>query len=1217
MNIMNRSFKSFSYSFLIALILLVTATLLNGTFHNKGDKKIEFETFQNIFLQEIELLDSLSNPIISEISNEDNILDSTIQNIATSLPSNFRLSLYKSGELTYWSNNDWSFYNTYNPKLMGDGIHQYPNGWYYNKAIDINQENTLVLSFLIKEEFSYSNKYLKPCFNGPFSGIHNINLHTKQQIFSIPIHSSEGKAALYISYQTRSSNDDPSRSTLLFILVFLSLIFLYGATTRVIKAIYKSFFSQLLATLSIYVIVFFGYKYFIIPNLNLPFFDPYDLAICGFIDSLGTFFLLGICIFCFVINNNILIINSDQKKEKHIKIVYFGIYLLTLLLWMFYSYYLKIGIQDSNINPFFAKELQFNFNNILFVLSIVLTFFSFVISFQSWNLINERLHRGYSFKIILSAIILLCSIPVISYNLKLLVVVTLLFGLATTIQIKTKESDRYKYRYLILFLYTLLGAFTYVIICSQGVQERLTKHREVYAERIKNERDPNAEITFEKISTAILKDSTLTEMLSEGRKIDDYLLRSYFNGYLAKYNTTVSLYSEYDNLNIENSDQWVPANQFFNELIKKKGLPTNDTHFSSIKAMDGRINYLGRFDIKGEYQNYILIVELTSKTFDESKGYPELLLDDHIKKVYSTKSEKFSYARYHNGILVMKRGSCKYPAQLSEIEKSDTSDFFFTKSRVYDHSIVSLNKNTTIVISFLKKSWRDIIVNISYSLILFYTFGVIILLLFFNRRVPIKTHELKYKIQYSIVILVLTPLLILAIGVITYTYLQYKDQNRDDLNKKVQEVTTSLQINFGSTQELNHETASYIGQELNHLSEILWTDINFYDTNGILATSSRPEIFTQGLIGNRMNRKAYNQLKKDYINKFIHTEHIGRLEYLSIYVPFRNDKDKILGYINIPYFSRTNDLVKQITTFVITFVNLFVIILLVCLSVAIIIAQKLTSPLTMIEEKIQTMRFGESNEKIHYPANDEIGKLVQRYNEKVDELEKSAKLLAKNEREGAWREMARQIAHEIKNPLTPMKLNIQYLQKMHNSNSDRFDNYFDKVTQTLIEQIDTLSNIATSFSSFAKIPSASIQEVDLYSVINEVIHLFSSSGTIHWNREDDKPMIVLADKEQLGRLFINLIKNAQQAVLEEQESIIQIDTKSIDNYYQIVIKDNGTGIPLEIQDRLFEPYFTTKSQGTGLGLAIVKKIIETINGSIDFTTSKEDGTTFTIKIKQS
>ena len=364
-----------------------------------------------------------------------------------------------------------------------------------------------------------------------------------------------------------------------------------------------------------------------------------------------------------------------------------------------------------------------------------------------------------------------------------------------------------------------------------------------------------------------------------------------------------------------------------------------------------------------------------------------------------------------------------------------------------------------------------------------------------------------------------------------------------------------------------------------------------------------------------MNRKAYEELRYQHAKTFIHTEHIGTLRYLSIYVPFRNNNEKIIGYINIPYFSRTTDLIKQVTTFIITFINIFVIILLFCLSLAILISQKLTAPLSMIERKMRSMKFGERNEKIQYHTQDEIGKLVERYNEKVDELEKSAKLLAKTEREEAWREMARQIAHEIKNPLTPMKLNIQYLQRMHLDQSDRFDKYFNKVTQSLVEQIDTLSNIATSFSSFAKIPTANIEKVDLHESIKETINLFSSSEvTIIWEDNIKNKMPVLADKEQLGRLFINLIKNGKQAVDDTKESIINITTSIDKSYYVITIKDNGSGIPEEIQDRLFEPYFTTKSQGTGLGLAIVKKIIETFHGEIHFESAKDVGTCFTIHI---
>jgi nitrogen fixation/metabolism regulation signal transduction histidine kinase len=241
--------------------------------------------------------------------------------------------------------------------------------------------------------------------------------------------------------------------------------------------------------------------------------------------------------------------------------------------------------------------------------------------------------------------------------------------------------------------------------------------------------------------------------------------------------------------------------------------------------------------------------------------------------------------------------------------------------------------------------------------------------------------------------------------------------------------------------------------------------------------------------------------------------------------------------------------------------------------------------------------------------------LVKEYNKKVDELAVSAELLARSERESAWREMAKQIAHEIKNPLTPMKLNIQHLQRARGRGKE-YNEYIERVTATLIEQIDNLSNIATEFSNFAQIPNARNQVFDLVSQMKKVIGLFETDdrATIKFNSTEFKNINVNADREQLSRAIINLIKNAIQSIPEDKIGKIEISLTRREHMAVIAVSDDGLGIPVELRDKLFSPSFTTKTSGMGLGLAIVKNIVENFSGKIWFETELEKGTTFYIEI---
>jgi nitrogen fixation/metabolism regulation signal transduction histidine kinase len=280
-----------------------------------------------------------------------------------------------------------------------------------------------------------------------------------------------------------------------------------------------------------------------------------------------------------------------------------------------------------------------------------------------------------------------------------------------------------------------------------------------------------------------------------------------------------------------------------------------------------------------------------------------------------------------------------------------------------------------------------------------------------------------------------------------------------------------------------------------------------------------------------------------------------------------------------------------------------------------IISDQITRPLRIIQQKFSQIKIGRKSEEIVYKGRDEIAGLVDEYNRMVKELVKSVDMLARSERESAWREMAKQVAHEIKNPLTPMKLSVQHLQRSWNNNKENFAEYLERVTKTLIEQIDNLSFIASEFSNFAKMPKAINKEINIVDKIRSTITLFANTENVDFIFEHESEYIpVYADKEQLSRVFINLIKNAIQSIPDDRTGKIGIALIQSRNTVRISITDNGKGIPEDIENKLFTPSFTTKSSGMGLGLSIVKNIIESFDGNITFKTKVNHGTTFIIEL---
>jgi nitrogen fixation/metabolism regulation signal transduction histidine kinase len=282
---------------------------------------------------------------------------------------------------------------------------------------------------------------------------------------------------------------------------------------------------------------------------------------------------------------------------------------------------------------------------------------------------------------------------------------------------------------------------------------------------------------------------------------------------------------------------------------------------------------------------------------------------------------------------------------------------------------------------------------------------------------------------------------------------------------------------------------------------------------------------------------------------------------------------------------------------------------------AVFLSRSITNSLTLIADSIRSVQFGKTNSPIQWKNDDEIGWLVKQYNAMLAELEKSAGLLAKSEREGAWREMAKQVAHEIKNPLTPMKLSIQHLQRAIKDNSPDIKELTERISHRLIEQIDTLSNIATAFSDFAKMPQGELVKIEAAPILVSTVELFNELENLEIHIHHLVPdSFVKGDKEQLMRVFTNIIKNASQSIPEQQQGIIDIDMLESEEDYVISIKDNGIGIAEEKRSHIFEPNFTTKSSGTGLGLAISKNIVERMGGKIWFETEVGQYSIFYIRL---
>ena len=399
------------------------------------------------------------------------------------------------------------------------------------------------------------------------------------------------------------------------------------------------------------------------------------------------------------------------------------------------------------------------------------------------------------------------------------------------------------------------------------------------------------------------------------------------------------------------------------------------------------------------------------------------------------------------------------------------------------------------------------------------------------------------------------------------------------------------------------------------ISEVHAVDINLYDLDGNLKVSSLPLPYNKGIVSNKLDPLAYYHLHELKEIQFFQQETIGTLEYLSNYVPVIDESGREYAYLNIPYFTSLTKLRQEISFFLVAIINLNAFIFLIAGIVAFFITNRITRSFSFISNKMKEVNLGKMNEAITWNRNDEIGQLVKEYNKMVAKLDNSAVALAKSERESAWREMARQVAHEIKNPLTPMKLSLQHLQKAIDNNTVNVKELTKSVARTLVEQIDHLSHIAEEFSQFANIGSPRKEIFDLNESLKLVtqLHTITDSLQLEWMPVNE-PVMINADRTHINRLFNNLIQNAKQAIPDDKKAYIEIKEVLLINSVLVTVKDNGTGISDEMLSKIFTPNFTTKTSGTGLGLAMCKGIVEENKGDIWFETVVGAGTTFYVEL---
>ncbi len=1188
---------------LIGIVLLSSINIINNIGLKSNNIDIN-EIENNLHSEEIKLQN-----ILNQFTDTNNY-KKTINN------ENITILKFKGNKLIYWSDNSINFnkkdINIFNSK----GAFKIGNRIYISKIIKEGKYKTIGL-LLIKKAYPFENKYLKNRFNNNLKIPNNYNITFKHN--NLEVKTKSGNFAFSLIKEKKYKSE--------FLLYFLNLIFFISIiiflnginnfTQTILKNNSNTKF--LFSSTLISILFWFLITQIREPNIifSSPIFSSFNFAQGDFLPSLGDFILITIFILFSAYNYF-----KFYKIPTNTKPTYKTNFLLITIpiLLLFYTIFLLLFnslIFNSNINIQLFDLKNLNLYSLLFYLSISLLLLAFVIyTDKTIRIISTIIPLKKAVILLITLFIfevILYYFALFQYNaISIIYIFTLITTLLYIYYNQKKHSN-----WTIILLVILSSAFTGIFATSKSA-EKEKEQRKLFAVGVSSDRDYVAESQFADFEYKLINDLKLGELVKSPtdntEKIYKHIKKNYFHSYWSKYTPNITICGSAKYFNPENEISY--CDNYFNRLISDYGRTIAGSNFKFLDIQDGRIHYFKSFNYKlpDDSSEVNIYIEFISKLRTEKLGFPKLLIAGNNTDL--TLKKEYSYAKYKNNKLIFEHGDYFYNLSPNLILKNN-KEFTFVNKNGYNHLIYKNNDNTTIV-SVKNISLINYMATYSY-LFVFYFIIISISLLIVNKSYI--THffklNLKNTIQLSMLGILIFSFITIGIATAFLQINQSKKTNFKEISEKTQSILVELQHKFSLLNKISPNDYDYISNLLEKWSYVFFTDVNMYNTSGKLIASSRPEIFDKKIIGEYMNAEAYNKLVNEQQSEFIHQEHIGNLDYSASYIPFLNDKNKILAYINLSYFSKKDTISEEISDLIITLLNIYALLFLLTAFVGIFLSHSITKPLYEIKKKFGQISLLKTNIPVYYNRKDEIGELVSEYNRVINKLEQNAQLLAKSERESAWREMAKQIAHEIKNPLTPMKLSIQFLVRSWTNKDDNFDEKLTKVSNTMMEQIDALSSIATEFSDFANMPKSNKEKVNLYSQLTNVINLFNANPNITFiiNKNCDTKLISVIDREQIIRVFNNLIKNAIQSIPDGREGIIKINITQKDNTAIIEITDNGKGIPNEIADKLFKPNFTTKTGGTGLGLAICKNIIEMNNGDIYFTTNENDGSTFVVELK--
>ncbi len=760
-----------------------------------------------------------------------------------------------------------------------------------------------------------------------------------------------------------------------------------------------------------------------------------------------------------------------------------------------------------------------------------------------------------------------------------------------------------------LALIAVLALFTAHVLNRQTFK-RMAMDREALAETATTREDPVVELLFDEAGKAMARDAALAKWLRSGApcssaELDRMVRQPFFGGYWDRYELRFYLVGAGGRPFCSTSPDAAATVDVVEERFEQ-GVPVGQHGDLRITGRPGESAlYMGRLPLG----DALLFVELRPRLVTDGLGFPELLLAGRRPSPF--KPARFVRARYERGVLTASSGPFVFPVAWQRPVPAEGSHW---EAGGYDLLAQGDPRGALVVLGYRIPSGWDHLTTFSFLFLLYCLLAALAAAILLLRKGRLASMGISTKVRLGMVGLAIAGLLLFTFGMRRLTGVRQEQRSSRILDERTRGALAMLRQALHGEDALVPAMGPYLDHLLVRLSDVFFTDLSLYAPDGQLLATSREQVFNAGLLGRRMDPRAFQRLAQQGASSFIHGEHIGSAAFSTAYMPFRNDQGRVLAYLALPYFARQAEVEQERASSYVSLVNLFTLLFLLSAVAAALITQWTTRPLELLRRGLERIRLGAVNEPIGYRGDDELGQLVNVYNRKVAELQESAERLARSERESAWREMAKQVAHEIKNPLTPMKLNIQQFQRTWDPGLPDAKERLDRFSNGLVEQIDALGRIAGEFSDFARMPHAQAQPIDLREVVAASVALFANQPEARVALHGGPALTVHADREHLLRVFNNLIKNALQAIPQGQPGQVEIWLRQENGKAVVEVRDNGTGIAEADRERIFQPSFTTKNSGMGLGLAMVQRMVENAGGRVWFTTGEGKGSSFFVAL---